>query len=474
MARYEFKLPDIGEGIAEAEIVAWHVKVGDAVSEDQQLADMMTDKATVEMESPVAGRVVQLAGEVGDQIPIGSVLVVIETEGEAPVADEERHDSAALGDGLVDPTEAQEEAVPSLAEDRRGGDRRAGEDRRSEDREGADRRQSDRRESAQKHETPTVRPEPVEGLSLSPSGAGKEGEGFDKLSPNGSSHQKPHVQASPAVRARARDLGIDLAQVKTAADRIRHADLDAYLLYHGGGVSRPGGGRRQDEQVKIVGLRRRIAKNMQEAKRRIPHFTLVEEYDVSALEQTRAMMNADRGGNPKLTMLPFLITAMARTLADYPQINATYDDDAQIVTRHGAVHMGMATQTPNGLMVPVIRNAERRSLWELAGEVLRLSEAARTGKAARDELSGSTFTISSLGPMGGIASTPVINRPEVAIVAVNKLEEKPVVIDGELEIRKRMNLSLSCDHRVVDGWDAANFMQDLKKRIENPLKLLSM
>jgi 2-oxoisovalerate dehydrogenase E2 component (dihydrolipoyl transacylase) len=275
------------------------------------------------------------------------------------------------------------------------------------------------------------------------------------------------------VRARARDLGIDLASVKTAADRVRHADLDAYLLYNGGGVSRGTGARRQDETVKVVGLRRRIAENMQEAKRRIPHFTLVEEYDVTSLEQTRAMMNADRGSNPKLTMLPFLISAIARTLADYPQINATYDDDAQVITRHGAVHMGMATQTPNGLMVPVIRNAERRSLWELAGEVLRLSDAARTGKAGRDELSGSTFTLSSLGPMGGVTSTPVINRPEVAIVAVNKVEEKPVVVDGELEIRKRMNLSLSCDHRVVDGWDAANFMQDLKKLIENPLKLLS-
>jgi 2-oxoisovalerate dehydrogenase E2 component (dihydrolipoyl transacylase) len=213
---------------------------------------------------------------------------------------------------------------------------------------------------------------------------------------------------------------------------------------------------------------------MQEAKRRIPHFTLVEEYDVTALEQTRAMMNTDRGGNPKLTMLPFLMTAMARTLADYPQINARYDDDAQIITRSGAVHMGMATQTPNGLMVPVIRNAETRDIWDIAREILRLAEAARTGKASREELSGSTITLSSLGPMGGITSTPVINRPEVAIIAVNKVEEKPVVIDGELEIRKRMNLSLSCDHRVVDGWDAANFMQDMKKLIENPLKLLSL
>jgi 2-oxoisovalerate dehydrogenase E2 component (dihydrolipoyl transacylase) len=249
--------------------------------------------------------------------------------------------------------------------------------------------------------------------------------------------------------------------------------LDAYLLYNGGGVSRSGGQRRQDETVKVVGLRRKIAENMAEAKRRIPHFTLVEEYDVTALEQTRAMMNSDRGGNPKLTMLPFLITAMARTLADYPQINTRYDDDENVLHRSGAVHMGMATQTPNGLMVPVIRDADRLSVWDIAREILRLSEAARTGKASREELSGSTITISSLGPMGGITSTPVINRPEVAIVAVNKVEEKPVVVDGELDIRKRMNLSLSCDHRVVDGWDAANFMQDLKKLIENPLKLLA-
>jgi 2-oxoisovalerate dehydrogenase E2 component (dihydrolipoyl transacylase) len=283
-----------------------------------------------------------------------------------------------------------------------------------------------------------------------------------------------HVLASPAVRQRARDLGIDLAGVKTGSDRIRHADLDAYLLYNGGSVSRSGAAQRQDEVVKVVGLRRKIAENMQEAKRRIPHFTLVEEFDVTALEQTRAMMNKDRGGNPKLTMLPFLITAMAKVLPDFPQLNTRYDDDENVLYRSGAVHMGVATQTPNGLMVPVIRNAESRSVWELAREVLRLAEGARTGKAAREELSGSTITISSLGPMGGITSTPVINRPEVAIIAVNKLEEKPVVIDGELEIRKRMNLSLSCDHRVVDGWDAANFLQALKAVIESPLKLLSM
>jgi 2-oxoisovalerate dehydrogenase E2 component (dihydrolipoyl transacylase) len=452
MARYEFKLPDIGEGIAEAEIVAWHVKVGDMVAEDQQLADMMTDKATVEMESPVAGKVVEVAGEVGDQIPIGSVLVVFETEGEAPAEEEaaptipaapdapqpegERHDEVAFTDGLVEKRGTG---------DRRRDDRRDAEDRRGEERAEPGRRQSERRQGGRRAEEAPAAPEP----------------------------EKRHALASPAVRQRARDLGVDLAQVKTAGDRVRHADLDAYLLYSGGSVSHARRPRRQDEQVKVVGLRRRIAENMQEAKRRIPHFTLVEEYDVTALEQTRAMMNADRGSRPKLTMLPFLIIAMARTLADYPQINATYDDEAQLITRSGAVHMGMATQTPNGLMVPVIRDADGLGPWEIAGEILRLSEAARSGKAAREELSGSTFTISSLGPAGGITSTPVINRPEVAIVAVNKVEEKPVAVGGKVEIRKRMNLSLSCDHRVVDGWDAAMFMQDLKKLIENPLKLLS-
>jgi 2-oxoisovalerate dehydrogenase E2 component (dihydrolipoyl transacylase) len=435
MARYEFKLPDIGEGIAEAEIVAWHVKVGDHVGEDQQLADMMTDKATVEMESPVAGKVLEVAGEVGDMIAIGSVLVVLETEGEvaaeaAPATEPEE----PIADGMAEVPEALEE-VMSVTEE--------------------------------VPDQPSLVPGDVEGhtseAAQRPSTAlGTSGEGESR-----------HVQASPAVRARARDLGIDLSAVKYAGDRVRHADLDAYLLYNGGGVSGGPRPRRADEQVKVVGLRRKISENMQEAKRRIPHFTLVEEYDVTALEQTRVMMNSDRGDHPKLTMLPFLITAFARMLGEYPQINATYDDDAQVITRHGSVHMGMATQTPNGLMVAVIRDAQNRSLWSLAAEIARLADAARTGKASREELSGSTFTISSLGPMGGITSTPVINRPEVAIVAVNKVRETPVVIDGELEIRKMMNLSLSCDHRVVDGWDAAEFMRDLKGLIENPLKLLS-
>ncbi len=442
MARYEFKLPDIGEGIAEAEIVAWHVKVGDTIAEDQQIADMMTDKATVEMESPVAGKVVELAGEVGDQIPIGSVLAVIETEGAAPTekpAPAESEKETPLGDGAVEPTQEQKEELPVTAVE--------------------DTQTLVRPERRPKAEV-EGRPAPAEEQRASTS-----------LSTNEVGHK---ALASPAVRARARDLGIDLAQVKTASDRIRHSDLDAYLLYSGGTVAvRGAAAPRKDETIKVVGLRRKIAENMQEAKRRIPHFTLVEEFDVTALEETRAMMNRDRGSNPKLTLLPFLITAMARALPEWPMLNATYDDDANVITRHGSLNLGMATQTPNGLMVPVIRDAQNLSVWQLASEILRLAEAARSGKAPREELTGSSITLSSLGPMGGVTSTPVINRPEVAIIAVNKVEEKVVVIDGELEVRKRMNLSLSCDHRVVDGWDAASFMQALKGYIEKPLRLLS-
>jgi 2-oxoisovalerate dehydrogenase E2 component (dihydrolipoyl transacylase) len=423
MARYEFKLPDIGEGIAEAEIVAWHVKVGDTIAEDQQIADMMTDKATVEMESPVAGKVVELAGEVGDQVPIGSVLAVIETEGADRAAEpvEDSKDERPLADGAVEATPEMAEEIPVASSD-----------------------------AARPAPAPRVEPEVA-----------------DKEPSRG------HVLASPAVRARARDLGIDLGQVKTAGDRIRHSDLDAFLLYNGGTVSSRPAAARKDETVKVVGLRRKIAENMAEANRRIQHFTLVEEFDVTALEDTRAMMNGDRGSNPKLTLLPFLITALTRGLAEWPMLNATFDDEAMVITRHGSVQMGVATQTPNGLMVATIRDAQARSVWQLASEILRLSEAARSGKATREELSGATFTVSSLGPMGGITSTPVVNPPQVAIVAVNKIEEKLVPAAGDIEIRKRMNLSLSCDHRVVDGWDAASFMQTVKTYIENPLRLLS-
>jgi 2-oxoisovalerate dehydrogenase E2 component (dihydrolipoyl transacylase) len=396
------------------------------------------------MESPVSGKVIEVAGEVGDKIPIGSVLAVIETEGAlAPVP--ESVNEVPLGDGLEVPTVEQKEELPdtdvTLVPAREGPGVGAS---------------AQRERPAPEHAVAGI--EPAAGVTHPQTTPLQGGE---------------NILASPAVRARARDLGIDLAQVKTAGDRIRHSDLDAYLLYNGGSVSGRAAAPRKDETIKVVGLRRKIAENMQEAKRRIPHFTLVEEYDVTALEDTRAMMNRDRGQNPKLTLLPFLITAMSRALGEWPMLNATYDDDANVITRSGAVHMGVATQTPNGLMVPVIRNAQGLSVWQLASEVLRLADAARSGKAARDELMGSTITISSLGPMGGVTSTPVINRPEVAILAVNKVEEKLVPVNGEIEVRKRMNLSLSCDHRVVDGWDAASFMQTLRTYIENPLRLLS-
>jgi 2-oxoisovalerate dehydrogenase E2 component (dihydrolipoyl transacylase) len=425
MSRFEFKLPDIGEGIAEAEIVAWHVKVGDDVAEDQQLADMMTDKATVEMESPVAGKVVELAGEVGDMVPIGSVLAVIETAGADRAAEgtEDSKDERPLADGAIEATPEQAKEIPVT-------------------------------KAVEEAPAPKPKSEPKPEPEVAKAAS--------------------HVLASPAVRARARDLGIDLGQVKARDGRIRHSDLDSFILNQGGSVSARGAGpRRSDEVIKVVGLRRKIAENMAEANRRIPHFSLVEEFDVTALEDARAMMNRDRGSNPKLTVLPFLITAMCRALADWPMLNATFDDEAMAVTRHGSVDMGIATQTDNGLMVPVVRGAEALSVWQIASEISRLSEAARTNKASREELTGPSITISSLGPMGGVASTPVINPPQVAIIAVNKIEEKLVPIDGDIEIRKRMNLSLSCDHRVVDGWDAASFMQDLKPLIENPLRLLS-
>jgi 2-oxoisovalerate dehydrogenase E2 component (dihydrolipoyl transacylase) len=332
------------------------------------------------MESPVAGVVRQLAGEVGDQIAIGSVLVEIETEGGAALAEEpaaESKNERPLADGAEVPTPAQEEAIPVMA-------------------------------TAKPAPAPEPKPEPAPAPAA----------------------LAVKVLASPAVRQRARDLGIELAEVKTSSDRVRHADLDAYLLYSGGTVSHRPSAPRKDETIKVVGLRRKIAENMQEAKRRIPHFALVEQFDVTDLEDTRAMMNRDRGTNPKLTILPFLITALSKAMVEWPMLNATYDDDANVVTRHGAVHMGVATQTDGGLMVPVIRNADGMSVWQLAREVLRLSEAARTGKASREELTGPTFTISSLGPMGGIASTPVINPPQVATIAVNKLQEIPVIVDG--------------------------------------------
>lgn len=418
MGRYTFNLPDIGEGIAEAEIVAWHVKVGDRVEEDDKLADVMTDKATVEMESPVAGTVIEVAGAEGDMIAIGSALVVIETEGEG-----EAEPAAAPAAPVAPAPEPAPEPQPAPV--------------------------------APAATPQPAQPEPVVVQAPAP---------------------QARVLASPAVRARAKDLGIDLAQVRAAEDgRVRHADLDAFLAYNG--AYRALGGKRGDEVVKVMGLRRRIAENMAASKRHIPHFSYVEECDVTALEAMRGQLNEARGERPRLTMLPLLIAAICKTLPQFPMLNARYDDEANVVTRHGSVHLGMATQTPGGLMVPVIRDAQDRNVWQLATEIARLAEAARSGTAKSEELSGSTLTITSLGPLGGVATTPVINRPEVAIIGPNRIAERPMFVpDGmggeRIEKRKLMNVSISCDHRVVDGWDAASFVQALKRLIETPVLLL--
>ncbi len=446
MARFTFKLPDIGEGISEAEIVAWHVAIGDRVEEDSPIADMMTDKATVEMESPVTGVVVELAGEVGDQVSIGAALVVIETDA-VEVADEVV--AAPL-------TSAQAETAEQYEAENPGVEEVATETP-------SPLRGEGRGEGQPQAETPATAPAP-----------------HPSPLPAGEREQKPHALASPAVRARARDLGIDLASVKTDADRVRHADLDAYLRYGAGeGYHPPHVSRaREDQPIKVIGMRRRIAENMAASKRAIPHFTYVDEIDVTALEAMRADLNANRGGRPKLTMLPLMIVAICKTIPDFPMLNARYDDEAGVVTRHGAIHLGMAAQTDAGLTVPVIRDAQDRNVWQLATEITRLAEAARAGKLAPNEMGGGTITVTSLGPLGGIATTPVINRPEVAIIGPNKIVERPVFrSDGrggdEVVRAKLMNLSISCDHRVVDGWDAASFVQGLKKYLETPVLLFA-
>ena len=442
MARFTFPMPDIGEGITEAEIVAWQKNVGDRVEEDEEFVDMMTDKATVPLESPVTGVIVERAGEVGDMVAIGSPLIVVEVEGEVPDDLEEAEEAPAP---MADEVEERIEVETPDASD-------------AED------------AAATIAQEEVVRPEPVEG---------RKGEADQVRASTNSARTDSKVLASPAVRARAKDLGIDLARVKPAEDgRVRHADLDAFLSYSGAGGFSPSGSARADETIKVVGLRRRIAENMAAAKRHIPHFTYVEECDVTRLEEIRADLNANRGDAPKLTILPLLITAICRTLPDFPMINARYDDEANVVTRHGAVHLGMATMTDAGLMVPVIRDAQGKNLWQLASEIARLADAARDGSAKSEELSGSTLTVTSLGPLGGIASTPVINRPEVAIIGPNRIVERPAFVpDGmggeRIEKRKLMNISISCDHRVVDGYDAAAFVQELKRRIETPALLLA-
>jgi 2-oxoisovalerate dehydrogenase E2 component (dihydrolipoyl transacylase) len=414
------KMPDVGEGVAEAEIVEWHVEVGQSVLEDQILAAVMTDKATVEIPSPVAGKVLALGGEVGATLAVGAELVRLEVAGEG-----DQEVAAA-------PREAAPPAHPP----------------------------------AERLTTPppapkTSAPAPVE--TATPVARGS-------LGPPRPPGEKPI--ASPAVRRRAREAGIDLRQVRGSGPvgRISHDDLDAFL--RSGPQAAPSGGgrvaRTEVETVKIIGLRRRIAQKMAESKRRAAHFSYVEEVDVTALEDLRAKLNAENPDRPRLTLMPFLMQALVRAVADFPEMNALYDDEAETIERHAGVHIGIATQTPQGLMVPVARHCEARGLWDCAAEVRRLAEAARNGQATRAELLGSTITITSLGPLGGIVTTPVLNRPEVAIIGVNRQVVRPVWQGAEFVPRTMMNLSSSFDHRVIDGYNAAQFVQRIKGLLEAP------
>ncbi len=435
MSAHTIKVPDLGEGIAEVELVAWHVKVGDEVHEDQALADVLTDKATIEIPSAVAGRVLALGGEVGQVLAVGAELIRIErADGSAP--------AASAPAAAPAPAAQAEQRVPAPA--------------------GTAPAPAPKPAPAP---SPLAAPAPSTGAATSP--ARKPG---SRPSASGDA-----PIASPSVRRRAWELGIELKDVVASgtAGRIMQADLDAHAAAHGAGrpvAAAQRGVQRTDEvTIPVIGLRRRIAMRMQEAKRRIPHFSYVEEVDVTEVEALRVALNAKwQGERVRLTLLPLLMRAVVLAVREFPQINALFDDEAGTVTRHGAVHIGIATQSEHGLLVPVVRHAEALDLWGAASEVARLADAARTGSATRDELSGSTITITSLGALGGIVTTPVINRPEVAIVGVNRMVERPMIRGGAVVPRLLMNLSSSFDHRVVDGIDAARFVQALRATLETP------
>ena len=421
MGTHVIKMPDIGEGIAEVELSQWHVKVGDMVVEDQVLADVMTDKAMVDIPSPVHGKVIALGGQPGEVMAVGSVLISIEVEGAGNV---------------------KESAAPAAAV----------------------------------KEAPVAAPKAEPVVESKPAPAAPRPAAVCQ-GPMVAREADERPLASPAVRKHALDLGIQLRLVRGSgpAGRVLHEDLDAYLAQGQSNASSISGAyaqRNDEEQIPVIGMRRKIAQRMQDATQRAAHFSYVEEIDVTAVEELRAHLNEKHGATRgKLTLLPFLVRAMVVALRDFPQINARYDDEAQVITRLGAVHVGIATQADIGLMVPVVRHAEARSLWDSAAEIARLATAARNGKASRDELSGSSITLTSLGALGGIVSTPVLNLPEVAIVGVNKIVERPMVIKGQIVVRKMMNLSSSFDHRVVDGMDAALFIQAIRGLLEQPATL---
>ena len=443
MGIHVIKLPDVGEGVAEAEFVEVHAKVGDEVEPDQNLADVMTDKATVEIPSPRKGKVVWIGPEVGETVAVGSEIIKLEVEG-AGNAREAMPDEAPEAEARPQP---EPEPVP-----------------------------------AERGPAAVTTPKPANDQSVAQVAARSQHATARADAPRARPEgEKP--LASPAVRRRAQDRGVDLGRVMGSgpAGRITHDDLDAYMEGDAPARARgsEGGGSRYAAdtsvtEVKVIGLRRKIAERMQEAKRRIPHITYVEEVDVTALEDLRAHMNAQAKGTdrPKLTVLPFIIRAVVLACREFPHVNARYDDDAGVVHQHGGVHLGMATQTEGGLIVPVIRHAEANDLYANASEIVRLAEAARDGTAKRDELQGSTITITSLGPLGGIVTTPVINHPEVAIVGVNKIQTLPRYdAGGTLVPRKVMNLSSGFDHRIVDGWDAAEFVRAIKGYLEHPATL---
>ena len=442
MGRYVVKLPDIGEGMTEAEIVAWHVAPGQVIREEDPLVEVMTDKATVELPSPVAGTVVAINGNAGERRPVGSELVVLDVAGEGNVAEAARpHPPAA---DAAQPAVTKSQPVQPL--------------------------------------TPALSPHAGRGgmAEVSPRlpspRARREGQGEGRagaLMPARRIGAKP--LASPAVRRRAWDLGVALQFVPGSGpdERITQQDLDAYLA----AGSAPQGAvpafapRDGVEAVPVIGLRRAIAEHLEQSKRRIPHFSYVEEVDVAALEELRAQLNQRYPDREHLTLLPFLMRAIADAVAEHPQVNATYDDEARVLHRHRAVNIGVATQTAGGLMVPVVHHVEALDLWQGAAEARRLAEAARAGAASRGELTGSTITITSLGALGGLAATPVINYPEVAIVGVNRIAERPVARAGQIVVRRMMNLSSSFDHRIVDGWEAASFVQRVKQSLEQPALL---
>ena len=416
MSQFVFKMPDLGEGTVEAEIVAWHTQPGAVVTEDQVIVEVMTDKAAVEVPAPVSGRVLSVTGAPGDKVAVGSPLIVFET------------DAARETDTASAPATAQvPETAPASATAPAG--------------------------AIAASKSPEPAATEVAGTPIEAGRAGR-------------------VMTSPANRRRAREAGIDLSNVAGSGPggRILRSDINtAGVQVAASQATNLAPAAAPTSEVKVIGVRRLIAERMSAAKREIPHFAYVEEVDVTELEALRAQLNAKLAkGEPGLTYLPLVISALVRVLESFPQCNVLYDAARGVLVRHRAVHVGIATQTPDGLKVPIVRNAQALGLWQIAAEARRVSERARSNKATRDELVGSTITITSLGKLGGIASTPVINAPEVAIVGLNKAIDRPVVHQGAIAVRRMMNLSSSFDHRFVDGYDAAAMIQALKELLEHP------